>query len=283
MSSLIYFSIPAFVVLLVTEAVLTSLRRVREHDERLAHMRGYEWRDASASLAMGLGNVLISLVTKAGALALFSFAGRFALFEIPFVWWAWVLILIGDDFCYYWFHRMHHEVRMLWAAHVNHHSSRYFNLSTALRQSWTTPITGPIFWLPLALIGFPPLMILTAQAISLLYQYWIHTELIDRMGWFERWFNTPSHHRVHHGRNTQYLDRNYAGILIVWDRLFGSFEPEGEALDYGLTKNIDTFNPWQIAWHEWRATLSDAARESTWRNRLGRLLRPPRWSPETSR
>jgi sterol desaturase/sphingolipid hydroxylase (fatty acid hydroxylase superfamily) len=280
-SSLILFAIPAFVILLVAEAVLTSMRRVREHDEHLARMRGYEWKDASASVAMGLGNFAISLFTKALALGLYTFVGQYALFEIPYAWWAWALVLVGDDFCYYWFHRIHHEVRLFWAAHENHHSSRYFNLSTALRQSWTTPITGPIFWAPLALIGFPPLMILGAQAVSLIYQYWIHTELIDRMGGFERFFNTPSHHRVHHGRNVQYLDRNYAGILILWDKLFGTFEPEGEPLDYGLTKNIETFNPWQIAFHEWVAMFREAWHESSWTRRLGRILQPPGWSPDS--
>jgi len=279
-SSLIFFAIPGFILLLVVEAALTSARRVREHDERLARMRGYEWKDASASVVMGLGNFVISLFTKALALGLYTFVAQYALFEIPNAWWAWALVLVGDDFCYYWFHRIHHEVRLFWAAHENHHSSRYFNLSTALRQSWTTPITGPIFWAPLALIGFPPLMILAAQAISLIYQYWIHTELIDRMGAFERIFNTPSHHRVHHGRNVQYLDRNYAGILILWDKIFRTFEPEREPLDYGLTKNIETFNPWQIAFHEWVAMFRDVWRESSWARRLGRILQPPGWSPD---
>lgn len=280
MSTLIYYSVPAFVLLLVTELVVTRLRAVREH-ERL-RVLGYEPRDTAASLAMGIGNVVIAAGTKFAALALYAFAYEFRLFDIPMTWWSWALILIGDDFCYYWFHRIHHEVRLFWAAHVNHHSSRYFNLSTALRQSWTTPFTGPIFWLPLALLGFHPAMILTAQAISLLYQFWIHTELIDRMGWFERVFNTPSHHRVHHGRNVEYLDRNYAGILIVWDKLFGTFEPERAPVDYGITKNLDTFHPVVIAFHDWREMIQQVRAAPTLRAKLAHVFAPPGWSADGS-
>ena len=146
----------------------------------------------------------------------------------------------------------------------------------------TMPLTGPVFWVPLALVGFEPLMIVTAQGISLVYQYWIHTELIGRMGWFEAVFNTPSHHRVHHGRNVQYLDRNYAGIFIVWDKLFGSFEAERERVDYGLTKNIHSFNPIWIAFHEWVAMFRDALGAPSWRESLGHLIHPPGWSDDGS-
>ena len=173
-------------------------------------------------------------------------------------------------------------MRFLWSAHVNHHSSRHFNLSTALRQSWTTPITGPIFWVPLALLGFHPLMILAAQAISLIYQFWIHTELIGRLGPFEWIMNTPSHHRVHHGSNVQYLDRNYAGIFIVWDRLFGSFEPEVSPVDYGLTKNLHSFNPVRIAFHDWTAMLRSVMHAASWCAALGYVFRPPGWSADGS-
>jgi sterol desaturase/sphingolipid hydroxylase (fatty acid hydroxylase superfamily) len=159
------------------------------------------------------------------------------------MWWTYALLFLADDFAYYWFHRIHHEVRVFWASHVVHHSSEHYNLSTALRQTWT-PMTALPFWAPLALLGFPPWMILTQQAISLIYQFWIHTERVKKMpAWFEFFFNTPSHHRVHHGSNEVYLDRNYGGILIVWDRLFGSFQGETERVRYGLTKNIRSFRP----------------------------------------
>jgi sterol desaturase/sphingolipid hydroxylase (fatty acid hydroxylase superfamily) len=173
-------------------------------------------------------------------------------------------------------------VRLLWAAHENHHSSQHYNLSTALRQSWTTPVTGPLFWAPLALAGFAPHMILTAQAWSLLYQFWIHTESIRSLGPLEWVLNTPSHHRVHHGSNLAYLDRNHAGILIIWDRLFGTFAPEVEPVRYGLTKNVTTFHPVRVAFHEFVAIGRDLRRAPTVRAALGYLLRPPGWSHDGS-
>jgi sterol desaturase/sphingolipid hydroxylase (fatty acid hydroxylase superfamily) len=224
-SNLLLYSIPAFLTLLVLE-VLWTRRHARE-----AGILGYEQRDTWASLAMGIGNVVISGATIYGAIALwgFGYEHRLASLGQPLAWWSWLLLFFAEDLCYYVFHRSHHAVRVLWAAHVNHHSSQFFNLSTALRQPWFTPFTGPIFWLPLALLGYPPPMILTAQAISLIYQFWIHTEVIVRLPRALEWvLNTPSHHRVHHGKNVAYLDRNHGGVLIVWDRLFGTFAPEGE-------------------------------------------------------
>ena len=274
MSTIVYVAVPLFLLLMGVE--IWCSERVR------GRIRGYEWRDSLASLSMGVGNVLISLGTKVVTLALYTALYQFRLFDIGYVWWAWPLAILGDDFCYYWFHRASHEVRFLWAAHENHHSSRHYNLSTALRQSWTTPFTGPLFWAPLALLGVEPLMILTAQGISLVYQFWIHTELIDRLGPFEAIFNTPSHHRVHHGRNVRYLDRNHGGILIVWDRLFGTFEPESEPVDYGLTKNIHTFNPLRIATHEWIAMFRDARRAESLGDAVRTLLKPPGWSADGS-
>jgi sterol desaturase/sphingolipid hydroxylase (fatty acid hydroxylase superfamily) len=279
MSWLIYGSIPAFIVLMVLEGLWAW--RAAEGGRRL---RGYEARDTAASLTMGVGNVLISAVTKVGMLAVWTYLWKFRIFTIPEgVWWSWALLFVAEDFCYYWFHRAHHEVRLFWAAHVNHHSSTYYNLSTALRQSWTTPITGPVFWVPLVLLGFPPWMILTQQAISLLYQFWLHTEAIGRLGPLEWVLNTPSHHRVHHGRNVEYLDQNHGGILIVWDRLFGSFTPERGAVDYGLTTNISTHHPVKIAFHEWEAMVRDVKGARSLREAVGFVLGPPGWSPDGSR
>jgi sterol desaturase/sphingolipid hydroxylase (fatty acid hydroxylase superfamily) len=192
-------------------------------------------------------------------------------------WAGWVVVLVGWDFAYYWNHRVEHENRLLWACHVNHHSSRYYNLSTALRQPWT-PFAGLVFFPPLALLGIQPWMIMVSGGINLIYQYWIHTEAIDRMpAWFEAIFNTPSHHRVHHGSNPEYLDKNYGGILIVWDRLFRSFEPERARVVYGLTKNIDTFNLWTIAFHEYAAIGRDLRAARSMRDRMGILVHGPQW------
>jgi sterol desaturase/sphingolipid hydroxylase (fatty acid hydroxylase superfamily) len=273
--ALIYYAIPFFFATLGLERWLVSRKERKEGVD--AKLAGFTTKDSLASLAMGVGFLLVD-----GALKLLPFAGlawlyQFRLFDIHPVWWSWVLLLFAEDFCYYWFHRLHHEVRTLWAAHVNHHSSTHYNLTTALRQSWTTPFTGFLFWVPLPLLGFPVEMILIQKSISLLYQYWLHTELIGKLDWFGVVFNTPSHHRVHHGRNPIYLDRNHAGIFIIWDKMFGTFEPEGEAVDYGLTKNIHTYNPVRIAFHEWVSMLEDAWHAETWRGRLGYLLRPPGW------
>lgn len=273
MSELVAYAVPAFFLLIGIE--LLAYRWWPK-----AGARGYTTRDAITSLSLGVANVAVAAAVKAPLAVLVFAVYEHRIFDIGQSAVAWCALFLAEDFCYYWFHRTHHEVRALWAAHVNHHSSRFYNLTTALRQSITTPITGPVFWLPLAIIGFHPLMVLTMQAISLLYQFWLHTEHIGRLGPLERVFNTPSHHRVHHGRNVAYLDRNYGGILIVWDRLFGTFEPEGEAVDYGLTKNLTREGVVHAAVHEWVAIARDVARASGWRERFALLLQPPGWSAD---
>jgi sterol desaturase/sphingolipid hydroxylase (fatty acid hydroxylase superfamily) len=278
MPDLVHLAIPAFIALMLIEAVAAAwLGR-----------RAYEARDTAASLAMGVGNVLIGLVTKGGLFALLLWLYEHRTLDLGATLGAgaagWLAVIVAEDFTYYVSHRAHHEVRFFWAAHVNHHSSQRYNLATALRQSWTTPFTTVPFYVWLPLVGFHPAMILTASAVSLLYQFWIHTELVDRLPrWFEAVFNTPSHHRVHHGANVEYLDRNHGGILIVWDRLLGSFEPERAPVRYGLTKNLETFHPVKIAFHEWADLARDVARAGTWRERLGYAFGPPGWSPDGSR
>jgi sterol desaturase/sphingolipid hydroxylase (fatty acid hydroxylase superfamily) len=200
----------------------------------------------------------------------------------PGDWWVWVLLFFADDLAYYAFHRVSHECRVFWASHVVHHSSQHYNLSTALRQTWV-PMTYLPFWLPLPLLGFEPWMVLLAQSWSLIYQFGLHTERIGKLPRrIEAVLNTPSHHRVHHGANEQYLDRNYGGILIVWDRLFRSFEPEGDRVQYGLTTNIETFNPVRVAFHEYAALARDLRATRSWRARWNVLLRGPGYEPPTS-
>lgn len=258
MTDLIQLAIPAFILLMVIEAVADAWMR---HDL-------YEAKDTAASLTMGIGNVLVGLLSKGMVFALFTWVHKFAVFQIGYHWWAWVLAFFADDLSYYWFHRTSHECRFFWASHVVHHSSQHYNLSTALRQTWTGGFFGFIFWLWMPLVGFQPIMIFTMQAISLLYQFWVHTELVKHVGVFEWVMNTPSHHRVHHATNPQYIDRNHAGILIIWDRIFGSFEPEREPCVYGLTANINSFNPLRIAFHEWVSIGQDLRRAHTWRDRF---------------
>jgi sterol desaturase/sphingolipid hydroxylase (fatty acid hydroxylase superfamily) len=186
--------------------------------------------------------------------------------------------IAGWDFIYYWNHRFMHESRYMWALHVVHHSSERYNLSTALRQPVADALGTTLPYGALCLAGIAPELIATARGVNLLYQFWIHTETIDRMGRPEAVLNTPSHHRVHHGSNRQYLDRNHGSILIVWDRLFGTFEPEGERTVYGLTKNIDTFNLERIVTHEYADMLGDVARSTSWRERLSYVVRGPGWA-----
>ena len=191
---------------------------------------------------------------------------------------AQVVAILGWDFIYYWNHRLSHESRWLWAVHVVHHSSERYNLSTALRQPVAEGVTLSVPYGLLALAGVRPAHIEQARALNLIYQFWIHTEAIRSIGWLERVLNTPSHHRVHHGSNRRYLDRNHGSILIVWDRLFGTFEPEEEPVVYGLTRNIETFNPVRIATHEWRDMARDVAGARTWGDRFGFLVRGPGWA-----
>jgi len=270
-------AIPFFLALIAVEVVL-SARRARGG----AAIRGYTLRDTAASLAMGVGSVAVGVFQKGWAFALYQQCFEMRLFDLGTGAWVFALAVVGDDLLYYWFHRLHHEVRFLWAAHVNHHSSRHYNLSTALRQSWTT-FASPLFYVPLPLLGIDPLVAVTVHSANLIYQYWIHTELVGSLGPLEAVLNTPSHHRVHHGRNLRYLDRNHGGIFIVWDRLFGTFEPEGEPVDYGLTTQLRSHNPLVIAFHEWRALGRDALaalREGRPGVALAYCVRPPGWSPD---
>lgn len=267
---LILYAIPFFVLTLIIEIIVD----VRERAQ------AYETKDTITSLTMGLGNVLLGVVSKVMVFGIFMLIyEHLRLFTIPFVWWAWVLILVLEDFLYYWFHRISHESRFFWASHVVHHSSQKYNLSTALRQTWSGAFLSFVFWLPLPVLGFHPVMILAQMSISLIYQYWIHTEFIDKMPrWFEAVFNTPSHHRVHHATNPQYLDRNHAGIFIIWDRLFGTFTPETEKPVYGLVKNIASFNPLYVAFHEWITMFKDASAANVpFVDRLKYFIKPPGW------
>jgi sterol desaturase/sphingolipid hydroxylase (fatty acid hydroxylase superfamily) len=267
--NLIHYAIPFFVLTVILEVILTVKVRLAE----------YDYKDAGTSILMGLGNVFLGLITKIIVLAIFMFLYKYRFFTISFGWYTWVILLFAEDFMYYWFHRISHESRLFWASHVVHHSSKKYNLSTALRQTWSGGFYTFIFWLPLILIGFHPIMVMVQMSISLIYQYWIHTELIKKMPkWFEAIFNTPSHHRVHHATNPQYLDRNHAGIFIIWDKIFGTFESEIEKPVYGLVSNIETYNPIKIAFIEWYNMFKDFFTSKTSIiNKFKYLIKPPGW------
>ena len=276
MVPILVYAIPFFLLLLVAEYVSFA----HAGEEQINGLVGYEPRDTRTSMIMGSGRVIVDLALKVAIVA--GYAGLYELTPLrlhPTDWWFWPLLFVADDFSYYWYHRIHHVCRVFWATHVVHHSSEHYNLSTALRQPWISISTFP-FWMWMPLVGFPVWTVLLAQSWNLIYQFWIHTERIVRLPrWFEAVFNTPSHHRVHHGSNQQYLDRNYGGELILWDRMFGTFVPETERVRYGLTKNIDTFNPLRVNFHEYVAIWRDLQRTRRWRDRIGVLFRGPGWRP----
>jgi len=274
--NLIHYAIPAFVILLLAEVVLATWEK----------KDWFEAKDTFSSLAMGIGNVLVGLITKGLILGLYFAVYQFRLFELSYTdWWVWVLLFFADDFSYYWMHRVSHSSRFFWASHVVHHSSQRYNLGTALRQTWTGAVSATfLFWLWLPLLGFHPIMIMTMQSVSLLYQFWIHTEAIKKLPRpIEFIFNTPSHHRVHHSSHPKYLDRNHAGILIIWDRMFGTFQEEEEHPTYGLTRNINSYNPFVIAFHEWIDMFKDVWRAPGPKAAFNYLFGPPGWSHDGSR
>jgi sterol desaturase/sphingolipid hydroxylase (fatty acid hydroxylase superfamily) len=270
--NIILFAIPFFIIAMLLELYVTIKQGIK----------GYEIKDSFASISMGLGNVFLGFLSKALVILSFFFIyDNFRFFTIPVAWWSFILILFIDDFAYSWFHRISHECRLFWASHIIHHSSQHYNLSTALRQTWSGGFYTFIFWLWLPLLGFHPAMIMFQMSVSLLYQFWIHTEAIDKLPkWFEAVMNTPSHHRVHHGSNPLYLDRNHAGIFIIWDKLFKTFQPElkEEKVIYGLTVNIDTYNPIKIAFLEWITMFKDVFSEKkSLISRLKYFIKPPGW------
>ncbi|MGH6613030.1 sterol desaturase family protein [Sphingomonas sp.] len=271
------YAVPGFVLLVALEMVVARFRdRTR-----------YEPRDTLTSLALGLGSTVAGALTAGIVYAVAVWVWQFRLFDIGYAWYWFAIAFVIDDLAYYVFHRMAHRVRWFWASHVIHHSSQHYNLSTALRQTWTGLVSlGFIFRLPLALIGFPPEMLLFVGAINLIYQFWIHTEVVGRCPrWFEAVMNTPSHHRVHHATNARYLDKNYAGVFIIWDKMFGTFEPErdDDRPRYGIVHNLGSFNLIWAAFHEWVGIARDVWAAPGWRAKLGYMVMPPGWSHDGSR
>ena len=274
------YSIPAFLLLITVEQIAYYLSR-KENAPQGRSTGSMSPKDTAASLATyGIGYFAAPL-------------GRFI--DVPFLaiaawltpfalgggWWLLLLALPLTDLAYYAEHRLSHRVRLFWAAHSVHHSSEHFNMSTALRLSWLIPgqFVQSLVYVPLVLIGMPLWIVFLSQTIVLLFQFPLHTEGIDRLPRFiEYVFNTPSHHRVHHGANNPYLDKNYGGILIIWDRMFGSYAEETERVRYGLTKNIGRNDPITVNFHEFGRMLRDIWRARTWRGRVGYLLRPPGWT-----
>ena len=244
----------------------------------------YSGKDTVVSLWMMIFSSIVEFIPKIIAFIVFFYLYEWSPLKdvVQRQWWAWALLLFADDFAYYWFHRLNHEVRLFWAGHITHHSSIHMNLGTALRQGVGERVHKFFFWLWIPLLGFDPLMMFTMMGVSLIYQFFVHTELVDKLPkWYEFILNTPSHHRVHHASNIRYLDCNHAGILIIWDRIFGTFSKELKEVDhpvYGLTVNIETYNPIKVATHEYSAIYKDVKRAKKWSDKLNYIFNSPGWT-----
>ena len=271
--NLITLSIPAFFILIAVELIIDKLKK--------SHL--YRMNDTVSNLNAGIVSQVVGIFTKILTLGVYVWIyNNYRIFkEIPNAWYTYILLFIGVDFFYYWFHRMSHEVSVLWGTHVVHHQSEEYNLSVALRQSATQTFGSFWFYLPLAFIGFSPTLFATIAAIQTLYQFWIHTRLINKMPtWFEFVFNTPSHHRVHHGVNLKYIDRNHGGTLIIFDRIFGTFQIEEEEVQYGVTSQLKSWNVAIANFDYYGWIVQQLSKVKNAKDFLFVLIKPPGWRPE---
>lgn len=238
------------------------------------------WKETMANVAIEIGNrILDNTVISAVFVIGFLFTEQFAVSEIPVTWWSWLLAIIAVDFTYYWMHRIEHERRILWAVHSVHHSSQEYNLTTALRLSWLESLYEWLFFVPLLLIGFDAIQVLASLFAVVLYQTWIHTEKVGKLGWLDGILNTPSVHRVHHATNADYIDKNYGGILIIWDRLFGTYQAENEKPIYGLTTQLESSNPLTINFGEFRTIYKDVIHAKSASHKVSYAFGRTGWQP----
>ncbi len=240
------------------------------------------WKETAANIVIAAVNSLLER-TAYGLVFIvaLAIAESFVPTRLPVNAWTWIAALLLADFTYYWMHRFEHEIRALWAYHSVHHSSPEFNLTTAFRLAWVEGLVEWIFFLPMILLGFDLVQTLVAILVVVAYQTWIHTQKIGRLGWLDKIFNTPSVHRVHHGANPAYLDKNYGGILILWDRLFGTYQAETEPVTFGITKPLETANPIVINFGEFLAIARDCLRAKSLRDAWGYLVKRPGWEPKS--
>ncbi len=272
-AQIIVLATPLFLALIALEYVV-GVKRGRNT---------YRVDDAMASMGLGMLSQVVGVFSKALTVGIYTtLFTHVSLQALPATsWWVWLLALVLYDFLYYWHHRLGHTVALLWCAHAVHHQSEDYNLSTALRQTGSGWLAGWVFYLPMAVLGVPPLVFGTVALVDLLYQFWVHTQQINRLGWFDRVFCSPSNHRVHHAVNDVYLDRNYGGILVIWDRLFGTFQPELEAEScvYGTRTPLRSWNPLWANVALYGALWHDAWHTRRWRDKLRLWFKPPGWRP----
>jgi sterol desaturase/sphingolipid hydroxylase (fatty acid hydroxylase superfamily) len=249
--------------------------------------RAYSWQEGATSLALGIGNKLSATYKLGFAVWATMFVWEHRAFEVPLAtWWGPIALFVAVEFSYYWFHRLSHEIRWMWATHAVHHSPNELNILAAFRLGWTGSLSGQfLVYLPIIWLGFHPVAVGGMLALNLLYQSWIHTDLIGKLGWFDRVFNSPSNHRVHHASNPDYIDRNYGGVLIIFDRMFGTYVEEraDEPCRYGLVQPLQSHNPLWIAFHEWVAMVKDVLSARSLREVVGYMFGPPGWKPDAAR
>ena len=266
----IILSIPIFFGLMSIELVY----------ETITKKRTYRLNDAITNINLGALNQISGIFTKVISIGIYTVVFEFfAITLLPVDWITFVVLFVLYDLCFYWSHRMAHTVSLFWGGHVVHHQSEDFNLTVALRQSSTAFIWSFPFYLPLAVLGFDPIQFLTVGAFNLLYQFWIHTEHIGKIGWLEYIINTPSHHRVHHGRDPKYIDKNYAGVFIVWDRMFGTFKEEEGRPTYGITKSLNSWNPLYANFAHYIDLYNYVKQSKSWSDTKNMLFKQPGWLP----
>jgi len=276
---LILIATPLYLFFIGAELVLSHLQ----------HRKAYSFKDTISNVYLMILNGGIDLLFRLVYMAILHFFYLKSIITINNVIVYWIALFIAEDFVYYWLHRFDHEIRLFWAVHVTHHSSKLMNFTIGFRSSVFQPLYRFIYFIPLALLGFKPIDILFVYAATQIWGIFIHTEHIHKMGWLEYLFVTPSHHRVHHGSNPLYLDKNMGMFLIIWDKLFGTFQPElaskdYEPIQYGLTKNIQTNNPLNVIFHEWQSIFKDITQPNiSFKDRLSYLFGPPGWSHDGSR
>lgn len=270
---LIVYSIPIFFLLIGLELLIT----------RMKGLPYYRFNDAITNLSCGIGSQVSGIFMRFLTIGVYIYIYDHSPFKgrIPYHWLTLIVLFIGVDFFYYWFHRLAHEVSIIWGSHVVHHQSEEYNLTVALRQAWVQGAFSWVFYLPLAFVGFDPAMFITIASLQTLYQFWIHTKVVNRMpAWFEYVLNTPSHHRVHHGVNPKYIDKNHAGTLIIWDRIFGTFQAEEEEVVYGITTQPRSWNPLWVNFEYWIDLFRDAARVHKPADAVRMLTLAPGWKPK---
>jgi len=240
--------------------------------------RQRSYKEVSANVLIGVGNTLLNL-TSYGLIFIVTLyiASEVSLWQIPVNTWTWVFAVIVADFFYYWMHRVEHKIRFLWAIHSVHHSSKEFDLTTGLRLAWLEGLFEWAFFVPMVLLGFDIVQVTVSIVSVVAYQTWVHTEYIGKLGWLDKVFNTPSVHRVHHGSNPQYIDKNFGGVLMLWDKLFGTYQAEEEKVIYGLIQNIETSNPIKINFNEWIALFRDSAKTNNFKQKWLYFIKPPGW------